>query len=83
MKSQDTVLTPDEMLEKTELTNELGSLDFTRTIGDPLYEKFVKATLSRNEFKKTVLTPAEIKEQERIAQKIIEEILEEEKSEIH
>ena len=67
-----------KFLRMTKLTNELGSLDFTRTIRDPLYEKFVKATLSRNEFKKTVLTTAEIKQQERIAQEIIEEILEEE-----
>lgn len=79
LKSLETDLTPEEIIERRELTDELGSLDFTRTIRDPLYEKFVKAMLSRDEFKKPVLTPDEIKKQQKIAQEIVEEILEEEK----
>jgi len=60
------------------LAAELGSLDFTRTIRDPLYDKFVRAIMSRDDFKKPVLTPEERRKQDQIAQEIINEILEEE-----
>ncbi|MDD4250000.1 MAG: AAA family ATPase, partial [Methanosarcina sp.] len=43
LKSFETKLTSEELLEMRELTDELGSLDFTKTIRDPLYDKFVKA----------------------------------------
>jgi len=72
-------LTPQESKDLINLANELGPLDFTRTIRDPLYDKFVKAMLSRDEFKKPVLTADEMRKQQKIAQEIIEEILEEEK----
>ena len=62
------------------LTDELGSLDFTMTVRDPLYDKFVKAMRSREEFKKPVLTPEERKKQDEIAQEIINEIMQEEKT---
>jgi len=43
-----------------------------------LYNKFVRAVRSREEFKKPLLTPEERRKQEQIAQEIINEILEEE-----
>ncbi len=70
--------TPDENEEMRKLADELGSLDFTRTIRDPLYDKFVRAIMSREEFKKPLLTPEERRKQEQIAEEIINEILEEE-----
>ena len=70
--------TPDENEEMRKLADELGSLDFTSTIRDPLYNKFVRAVMSREEFKKPLLTPEERRKQEQIAQEIINEILDEE-----
>jgi predicted ATPase len=81
LKSLENELSQTELNEMRRLTDELGSLDFTRTVRDPLYDKFVKAMFSVEEFRKPVLTPEEIKEQEAIAQQIIEEILEEERDE--
>ena len=74
--------TGDEKKEMEKLSDELGSLDFTRTIRDPLYDKFVRAISSREEFKKPFLSPKDKELQEKIAQQIINEILEEEKNEI-
>lgn len=71
--------TPDENEEMRKLADELGSLDFTMTVRDPLYDKFVRAIMLREEFQKPVLTPEERKKQEKIAQEIISEILAEEK----
>ena len=71
-------LTPPENEEFINLANELGSLDFSRTIRDPLYDKFIKALMSRQEFQKPILTPTERKEQEEIAKEIINEIIAEE-----
>lgn len=68
-------LTPPEKEEMINLANELGPLDFTRTIRDPLYDKFIRAMMSRKEFQKSILTPKERKEQEKIAKEIINEIL--------
>lgn len=68
-------LTPQENEELINLANELGSLDFTRTIRDPLYDKFIKALMSRKEFRKPILTPTERRKQEEIAKEIINEIL--------
>lgn len=69
--------TPKEEKEMNDLTDELGSLDFTRTIRDPLYDKFVREAMKRDEFKRPVLTPDEFKEQERISKEIIDKILKE------
>jgi len=79
LKSLESELTHEENEEMRMLADELGSLDFTRTIRDPLYDKFVRAIMSRDDFKKPVLTPEERRKQDRIAQEIINEILEEEK----
>lgn len=70
--------TQEQNEEMRKLADELGSLDFTRTIRDPLYDKFVRAVMSREEFKKPLLTPEERRKQEQIAEEIINEILEEE-----
>lgn len=66
-------------VEIQKLADELGSLDYTKTIRDPLYDKFVTAIFKREEFKKPVLTPEEIAEQSRIADQILDEILGEDK----
>lgn len=71
-------LTIDENEEMRKLAADLGELDFTRTVRDPLYDKFVRVLMSRDEFKKPILTPEERREQEKIAQEIINEILAEE-----
>ena len=54
LKSLKTNLTEDENEEMRKLADELGELDFTRTIRDPLYDKFVRALMSRDEFKKPI-----------------------------
>lgn len=79
VKSHETKLTAEEEEEMEQLSNELENLGFTRTIRDPLYEKFVIATMAVDEFKKPVLTPADKKRQDEIAKQIIEQILEEER----
>jgi predicted ATPase len=68
-------LMPEEKNELFNLAAELGSLDFSRTIRDPLYDKFIRAMMSRKEFQKPILTPGERREQERIAKEIVDEIL--------
>ncbi len=61
------------------ISDELGSSDFTRTTRDPLYEKFLRALYKRDiNNKKRVLTPEEVREQERIAEEIFREIMEDE-----
>lgn len=70
--------TEEEIEEMETLSEELGSLDFTRTIRDPLYDKFVRAMMARDEFKKPTLTYKEKKNQEKIAKEIIDDLLEEE-----
>ena len=78
LQSLETQLTPKENEEMRMLGDELASLDFTKTIRDPYYDKFVRAIMSREEFKKPFLTLEERKKQELIAKEIIDEILEEE-----
>ena len=56
LKRQALGLTEEELDEMRTLSNELGNLDFTRTIRDPLYDKFVRAIMSREEFQKPVLS---------------------------
>ena len=78
LKHQESDLTEEELNEMRALSNELGDLDFTRTIRDPLYDKFVRAIMSREEFQRPVLSPEERRKQEEIAKEILEEILAEE-----
>ena len=62
------------------ISDELGILDYTRTIRDPLYEKFAKAVTRAEAFKKPVLSKEDLIEQEKIADEILAEIIEEERS---
>ena len=78
LQSLETELTSGENEEMRMLGDELTSLDFTKTIRDPLYDKFVRAIMSREEFKKPLLSSEERNKQELIAKEIIDEILEEE-----
>ena len=78
LKHQESNLTEEELNEMRVLSNELGDLDFTRTIRDPLYDKFVRAIMSREEFQRQILSPEERRKQEEIAKEIVEEILAEE-----
>lgn len=78
LKRQEPGLTEEELNEMKVLSNELGDLDFTRTIRDPLYDKFVRAIMSREEFQRSVLSPEERRKQEEIAKEIVDEILAEE-----
>ncbi|WP_339189833.1 AAA family ATPase [Paenibacillus sp. FSL R5-0490] len=71
--------TMDDISELEKISDELGSLDFTRTTRDPLYEKFLRALYKRDiKNNKRVLTPEEVREQERIAEEIFREIMEDE-----
>lgn len=79
IKDQEGKLTLDERMEMQNLFDELGSLDFTKTTRDPLYEKFIRAVMSREEFKKPMHSDKDRKKQEEIVQKIIDKILAEEK----
>jgi len=80
LRSLESAITDEENEEMRLLTDELGSLDFTMTVRDNLYAKFVKAMLSSEEFKKSDLSSEERKKQDQIAQEIINEILQEEKT---
>lgn len=80
LESNYSSITNEEYDEMRLLTDELGDLDFTMTVRDPLYDKFVKAMRSREEFKKTALKPEERMKQDQIAQEIINKILQEEKT---
>jgi len=67
----------EEKAEMRVLSDTLCSLDFTKTVRDPLYNKFINAINKREEFKKIVLTPEEVRQQEKIAKEIIDKILQE------
>lgn len=80
IKSQKKKLSKKESDDMRLLSEELGSLDFTKTTTDPLYNKFVMAVMQREEFKKPTLTAKDRKKQNKIAQEILDELLLEEKS---
>lgn len=65
--------------EMQKLENELGDLDYTKTVRDPLYEKFVRSLFSRPEFQERSLTPDDIEDMGKMTDEILTEILEEEK----
>jgi len=66
--------------ELDNLINELKSLGFTKTSSDPLYQKFLNSIMLRSEFQKPTLTKDEKDRQDKIAEEVLSEILEEEKS---
>ena len=53
-------------------------MGFAQDFRDPMYAKFVQQMALKTKFDKEILTPEEIKEQDRIASEIISKILEEE-----
>ncbi len=68
--------TQDEELAR--LSNELSDLGFATEFKDPYFETFVKKMAIHTKFHKEVLTPEEQKEQDALADEIIDEILREE-----
>ncbi|MCF2900879.1 AAA family ATPase [Pseudoalteromonas sp. OFAV1] len=74
--------TPEENAELSRLSAELADLGFsTADFRDPDYALFVRKMAQHRKFRKTLLTPEEQAEQDRIANDIIDEILREEASE--
>jgi len=73
------VRTQKEEGELKDLEKELGDMDYTKTVRDPLYEKFVKALFSRPEYQKAELTEEDLAEMEKLTNEVLSEILEEEK----
>lgn len=71
--------TKEEDAEMTKLSDELADLGFAQDFRDPMYAKFVQQMALKTKFDKEILTPEEIKEQDRIASEIIDEILKAEK----
>jgi predicted ATPase len=71
---------PKEEAEFKKLSEELMNLGFGREFRDPDYAQFVRAMARRPEFRKPVLTQVEQKNQEELADEILNEILEEEKT---
>ncbi len=63
------------------LGDELDRAGFGREFRDPDYSAFIRAIARRPEFRKPVLTGAEIQEQEQIADEILNTILSSEKAE--
>jgi predicted ATPase len=70
---------PADQEEMRTLSNDLADLGFSRTIRDPLYEKFVKAISATPEFQRPVTTPDERRAQDELALKAVREILDSEK----
>jgi predicted ATPase len=66
--------------ELSRLSDELSDLGFSSDFKDPYFEMFVKRMAVYTKFHKETLSPEELKEQEVIADKIIDEILKQEKS---
>ena len=73
-------LNSDEASELNQLFQYLNSLGINTTDRDPLYQKFIIAISNRDEFKKEEYSHQELKEQNKIALQILEELLNEEKN---
>ena len=71
-------LTENEDEELNDLSYELSLLGFTKTIRDPLYEQFLNVMISRDEYKleftRPKLNSQQRKKQERIINRIIDEM---------
>jgi hypothetical protein len=71
-------LSKDDERELAELAEEVGNLDFTRSVRDPLYEPFVNAMTSLDEYRllqKPILSPEEQRAQEGLAEHVLAEIV--------
>lgn len=71
--------TADENAELASLEEKLQSLGFTRTIRDPLYDKFLEKLYSLPQFQNAPIEDAERKEMAALMDDILAEIMEEEK----
>lgn len=71
-------LTNQEKIELNEIFQILGQLGINTTDRDPLYEKFLIALSKTENFKVEKLTPEELDEQNKVALRIMEELLKEE-----
>ena len=70
--------TADENAELASLEEKLQGLGFTRTIRDPLYDKFLEKLYSLPQFQNTPIKDAERKEMTALMDDILTEIMEEE-----
>jgi len=70
--------TLEEESELKDLEKELEDMDYTKTVRDPLYEKFVKALFSRPEYQQAELTEEDLAEMEKLTNEVLSEIIEEE-----
>jgi predicted ATPase len=71
-------LSKKEQEELRKISDNLNELGFTKSFRDPLYQKFIVALSKRPEFQKKNYTKEELKEQNEIASKILDEIIKEE-----
>lgn len=71
------VRTEPEDAEMRRLSDELASAGFMREFRDPMYQALVRALDRPNAREKPSLTPDEIKEQDAIANRIVDEVLSE------
>lgn len=71
--------TVEDIAELEKLEEELGDLDYTRSIRDPLYEKFINRLFTRPEYQKVDLSEEEMFDLDRITSEILEELLKEER----
>ena len=68
----------DETEEMRQLSEELAAAGFAREFQDPMYQHVAMALARRKEPRGAPLSPEQVKEQERIANEVVEEILAEE-----
>ena len=52
-------------------------MDYTVSIRDPMYEKYVRALFSRPEYQKRELTQEDIEDMNKLTEEVLQEILEE------
>ena len=78
-------LNDSELSELDRLNEDLGPLDFTKSVRDPLYKLFVQGMEASEEYqklKKPVLTPDEQRRQRELAEVIIRDLRRKEPSEV-
>ncbi len=64
--------------ELRKITEELDGMGFANVFTDPIYTQFVASMGRRPEFMKPILSPAEMAEQEKFADKVLAKIMKEE-----
>ena len=76
LKRKTGTLPKDQDAELTELSDRLEELGFSRDFRDPMYQLFVERMAVHTRFHKEQLSPKEIAEQDKLADAVIDEILE-------